>query len=156
MQKKTKLRVPVSKYSTQRQGERTEVGQSMDASPNKKRANDEASAQAATRKPKKRVSFVELIRMRTDPSFLQSRFSPHRRKQQDKPAIALKAIGRESMPLVKIDLIKEARKPDEIRKVANVVQMVLEKDFNAPKHDRYQIITQHEPYEMICEDTGLG
>jgi hypothetical protein len=21
---------------------------------------------------------------------------------------------------------------------------------------RYQIITQHEPYEMICEDTGLG
>jgi len=59
------------------------------------------------------------------------------------------------MPLVKLDVIK-GRSPQEIKKLADVVQDVLESHFNAPAHDRYQIITQHEPYEMICEDTGLG
>jgi phenylpyruvate tautomerase PptA (4-oxalocrotonate tautomerase family) len=59
------------------------------------------------------------------------------------------------MPLVKLDLIK-GRTPQEVKDLADVVQSVLETHFNAPSHDRYQIITQHEPYEMICEDTGLG
>lgn len=59
------------------------------------------------------------------------------------------------MPLVKIDIIK-GRSPQEIKDLADVIQAVLETHFNAPSHDRYQIITQHEPYEMICEDTGLG
>ncbi|KAJ1713573.1 Tautomerase/MIF superfamily [Aspergillus flavus] len=60
------------------------------------------------------------------------------------------------MPLVRIDLVKGVRSPDEIRKLANVVQEVMRKHFNAPERDRYQIITQHEPYELICEDTNLG
>ncbi|KAK4929982.1 hypothetical protein LTR66_016127 [Elasticomyces elasticus] len=60
------------------------------------------------------------------------------------------------MPLVKIDLIKGARTPEEIRKIADVTQDVLIEKFAAPKRVRYQIITQHEPYEMICQDTGLG
>lgn len=79
------------------------------------------------------------------------------------------------MPLVKLDMIKGQRSPEEIRKLADVVQQTLLDSFNAPKGDRYQvsydfqtrprltphllnphqIITQHEPYEMICEDTGL-
>ncbi|KZF24299.1 Tautomerase/MIF [Xylona heveae TC161] len=60
------------------------------------------------------------------------------------------------MPLVKIDMIKGVRSPAEIRKLADVVQDVMLTTFNAPKRDRYQIITQHEDYELICEDTGLG
>lgn len=60
------------------------------------------------------------------------------------------------MPLVKLDMIKGQRSPEEIRKLADVVQDTFLNSFNAPKGDRYQIITQHEPYEMICEDTGLG
>ncbi|KAL2075886.1 hypothetical protein VTL71DRAFT_829 [Oculimacula yallundae] len=60
------------------------------------------------------------------------------------------------MPLVKIDMVKGVREPDEIRKLADVVQEVMLQNFNAPARDRYQIITQHEPYEIICEDTNLG
>ncbi|ROW01837.1 hypothetical protein VPNG_07778 [Cytospora leucostoma] len=60
------------------------------------------------------------------------------------------------MPLVKIDLIKGVRTPEEIRKLADVVQEVMLELFAAPPRDRYQIITQHEPYEIICEDTNLG
>lgn len=88
------------------------------------------------------------------------------------------------MPLVKIDLIKNVRTPAEIKKLADVVQEVMLEKFNAPPRDRYaffdlqchtpqkysskkpvlthpsspryQIITQHEPYEIICEDTNLG
>jgi len=52
------------------------------------------------------------------------------------------------MPLVKIDMIRGARTPEQIRKLADVVQTTLEQHFNAPYRDRYQIITQHEPYEM--------
>ncbi|PQE17708.1 4-oxalocrotonate tautomerase protein [Rutstroemia sp. NJR-2017a BVV2] len=70
-----------------------------------------------------------------------------------------------TMPLVKIDIIRNVRTPEEIKKLADVVQEVMLEKFNAPAKDRadnigadkrYQIITQHEPYEMICEDTGLG
>lgn len=60
------------------------------------------------------------------------------------------------MPLVKIDLIKGARTPQEIKTLANTVQSTIEEHFAAPARDRYQIITQHEPYEMILEDTALG
>jgi phenylpyruvate tautomerase PptA (4-oxalocrotonate tautomerase family) len=76
------------------------------------------------------------------------------------------------MPLVKIDMIKGVRSPEEIKKLADVVQEIMLAKFNAPPRDRcasfpfappsladtlsYQIITQHEPYELICEDTNLG
>ncbi|CZR51977.1 related tautomerase yrdN [Phialocephala subalpina] len=60
------------------------------------------------------------------------------------------------MPLVKIDIIKGVRSPEEIKNLADVVQEVMLQKFNAPPRDRYQIITQHEPYEIICEDTNLN
>ncbi|KUJ23068.1 Tautomerase/MIF [Mollisia scopiformis] len=60
------------------------------------------------------------------------------------------------MPLVKIDIIKGIRTPQEIKKLADVIQQVMLEKFNAPPRDRYQIITQHEPYEIICEDTNLN
>lgn len=43
------------------------------------------------------------------------------------------------MPLVKIDLIKGVRTPQEIKKLADVVQQVMLDHFNAPKRDRYQV-----------------
>ncbi|KAL7411330.1 Tautomerase/MIF superfamily [Mrakia frigida] len=59
------------------------------------------------------------------------------------------------MPLIKIHLIK-GRTPVEVRKIADVVQEIMLAKFNAPPRDRYQIITQHEEGEIICEDTNLG
>ncbi|KAF7845888.1 hypothetical protein BT93_L0190 [Corymbia citriodora subsp. variegata] len=60
------------------------------------------------------------------------------------------------MPCVKIDMIKGVRSPDEIKHLAEVVQEVFLDKFAAPNRDRYQVITQHEPYELIFEDTGLN
>jgi phenylpyruvate tautomerase PptA (4-oxalocrotonate tautomerase family) len=43
------------------------------------------------------------------------------------------------MPLVKIDVIKGQRTPEELRKLADTVQQVLLDDFDAPPRDRYQV-----------------
>lgn len=43
------------------------------------------------------------------------------------------------MPLVKIDMIRGVRTPEEIKKVADVVQEVMLATFNAPPRDRYQV-----------------
>lgn len=43
------------------------------------------------------------------------------------------------MPLVKIDLVKGQRSPEEIKKLADVVQDVLIDKFAAPTRDRYQV-----------------
>ncbi|VXB01670.1 tautomerase family protein [Nocardioides sp. AX2bis] len=59
------------------------------------------------------------------------------------------------MPLVRIDLL-EGRADDELRTIADVVQECLEDVFAAPPRDRYQVITEHRPGRIICEDTGLG
>lgn len=65
-------------------------------------------------------------------------------------------------------MVKGVRTSDGIRKLADVVQEVMLEKFNTPARDgyvshtfrtftllmgaRYQIITQHEPFEIICED----
>ena len=59
------------------------------------------------------------------------------------------------MPLVRIDVL-EGRSPDQLHQLADAVQEVMQEVFAAPPRDRYQIITQHRPGELICEDTGLG
>ncbi|KAI7157728.1 hypothetical protein KC349_g5410 [Hortaea werneckii] len=60
------------------------------------------------------------------------------------------------MPNINIHTIKGVRSPEELRKLADVVQQCSLDYFKAPPKDRYQIITQHDPYEIICEDTNLG
>ncbi|KAK5112990.1 hypothetical protein LTR85_011012 [Meristemomyces frigidus] len=60
------------------------------------------------------------------------------------------------MPNFNLHMIKGVRSPEEVRKLADVVQQCSLDHFNAPPKDRYQVITQHEPYELICEDTNLG
>lgn len=59
------------------------------------------------------------------------------------------------MPLVRID-VQTGRTPAELRRIADVVQDVMLDVFAAPARDRYQIITEHPPGQIIAEDTGLG
>lgn len=59
------------------------------------------------------------------------------------------------MPLMKVDLIK-GREREEIEQILNISYEVMLDTFKAPKGDRYQIVNQHEDYEMQILDTGLG
>lgn len=60
------------------------------------------------------------------------------------------------MPLVQIHVLRSAKRgASDLRLLADTVQEVLLSHFNAPSRDRYQIITQHDDGELICEDTGL-
>ena len=59
------------------------------------------------------------------------------------------------MPLVRIDLV-EGREPAAVRRLADVVQEVLEEVFAAPPRDRYQVIGEHPSRNVILQDTGLG
>ncbi|WP_430536075.1 tautomerase family protein [Listeria rocourtiae] len=59
------------------------------------------------------------------------------------------------MPLLRFDLIK-GRTPADIKKLLDTVHDAMVEAFDVPESDRYQIVHQHEPYEMVVEDTGLG
>ena len=59
------------------------------------------------------------------------------------------------MPLVRIDVV-EGREPDELRRLADVVQEVLEEVFAAPARDRYQVVDEHRSSHLVLQDTGLG
>ncbi len=59
------------------------------------------------------------------------------------------------MPLIKIDMIK-GREESEIKKILDISYRVMLETFGAPEGDRYQIVNQHEDYEMQILDTGLG
>ena len=59
------------------------------------------------------------------------------------------------MPLVRID-VQEGRSPEQLRRLADVVQEVMLEVFDAPDRDRYQIITVHPVGHIIAEDTNLG
>lgn len=59
------------------------------------------------------------------------------------------------MPLMKIDMLK-GRKESEIKQILDISYRVMLDAFGAPEGDRYQVVTQHESYEMQILDTGLG
>ncbi|HET9650129.1 MAG TPA: tautomerase family protein [Microlunatus sp.] len=59
------------------------------------------------------------------------------------------------MPLVRID-VQAGRTPEQLRRLADVVQDVMLETFAAPPRDRYQIITEHPVGHIIAQDTGLG
>ncbi len=59
------------------------------------------------------------------------------------------------MPLVRIDMVRGRSRAD-VRAVADTVYEVMREVFAAPEGDRYQVVHQHEPDEMIIDDTGLG
>jgi phenylpyruvate tautomerase PptA (4-oxalocrotonate tautomerase family) len=60
------------------------------------------------------------------------------------------------MPLVRIDVVEGRRTPAELRLLADTVQEVALDACAAPPGDRYQVVTEHRPGQLICEDTGLG
>lgn len=51
------------------------------------------------------------------------------------------------MPLVRISLNKST--PDHVRNVADAVHQAMVDTIGIPHEDRFQIITQHEPGELI-------
>ncbi|WP_338209284.1 tautomerase family protein [Lactiplantibacillus paraxiangfangensis] len=59
------------------------------------------------------------------------------------------------MPLMKIDMLT-GRSEDQIKQILDISYQVMLKAFDAPVGDRYQIVTQHAPYEMQILDTGLN
>ena len=60
------------------------------------------------------------------------------------------------MPLVRIDVVEGRRSPEQLRLLADTVQEVMLDVFAAPPRDRYQVLTEHRPGQLIREDTGLG
>jgi phenylpyruvate tautomerase PptA (4-oxalocrotonate tautomerase family) len=59
------------------------------------------------------------------------------------------------MPLLRFDLIA-GRDETALRKLLDVSHYAMVEAFNVPERDRYQIVQQHPPHELIIEDTGLG
>src|SRR3954453_19033902 len=60
------------------------------------------------------------------------------------------------VPLVRIDVVEGRRTREELRRLADTVQDVMLEVFAAPPRGPYQVITEHRPGQLICEDTGLG
>ncbi|MCZ4148939.1 tautomerase family protein [Escherichia coli] len=59
------------------------------------------------------------------------------------------------MPLLRFDVIG-GRSPEEMKKLLDAAHYAMVEAFQVPMRDRYQIVHQHAPHEMIIEDTGLG
>lgn len=59
------------------------------------------------------------------------------------------------MPLVRIDIVK-GRTPEQVKAVADQIHDALVEVMDIPVRDRFQVINQHESYEVIAEDAGLG
>lgn len=59
------------------------------------------------------------------------------------------------MPLVRIDLVK-GRTPEQVRALTLAIHEALVEIMKIPVRDRFQIVTQHEAFEIFAEDAGLG
>lgn len=59
------------------------------------------------------------------------------------------------MPMSRISLLK-GKPPEYLRELADSLQRAMEEAFNVPKNDRFQIIHQHEPHELIFDRTYEG
>lgn len=60
------------------------------------------------------------------------------------------------MPLMRIDMVKGQYKPDEIKNLMQLSFDVAKETLSLPDRDRFQIVTQHEDYELNFQDVGLG
>lgn len=59
------------------------------------------------------------------------------------------------MPLLKFYMY-EGRNEDEIIRLLDTAHRVMVDTFQVPERDRYQVVQQLKPYEMVAHDTGLG
>jgi hypothetical protein len=59
------------------------------------------------------------------------------------------------MPLVEISLIK-GKSRDYIRSIADSIHQALHESYNVPVNDRFQLIRQFEPEDLIYDPNYLG
>ncbi len=59
------------------------------------------------------------------------------------------------MPLVRIDLV-QGKSVEYRHSIGDVVYEAMRKTINVPENDRFQIITQHPPEELLFDRTYLG
>src|SRR5260370_6205479 len=59
------------------------------------------------------------------------------------------------MPFVYYDIVR-GRSRDQIRALLDSTQAAIVEAFETPERDRYQLVTEHSPDEMIIQDHGLG
>lgn len=59
------------------------------------------------------------------------------------------------MPLLKFDVF-EGRSDEQLRALLDAAHEAMVQAFQVPNNDRYQVVTQHRPGELVLEDTGLG
>lgn len=59
------------------------------------------------------------------------------------------------MPLIHVHVIR-GRSDDELRTLLDVTHAAVVEAMAVPHSDRYQILSQHDPIEMVALDTGLG
>jgi phenylpyruvate tautomerase PptA (4-oxalocrotonate tautomerase family) len=59
------------------------------------------------------------------------------------------------VPLVRIELIK-GRSDGEIAAIGEAVQKALVATMNVPKHDRFQVVTEHDRTRFLYNDGYLG
>src|SRR5215510_14123715 len=60
-----------------------------------------------------------------------------------------------SMPFVRIDLPR-GKSPEYRRTLGDVVYEAMIQTINVPANDRFQVITEHPPEELIIDRTYLG
>jgi 4-oxalocrotonate tautomerase len=58
-----------------------------------------------------------------------------------------------SLPLVRIDISKTASR-ERVRDVGDAVYNAMIGVANVPQHDRFQVVTRHEPDEIIYPEQG--
>ena len=59
------------------------------------------------------------------------------------------------MPLVYYDIVR-GRSHDQVRALLDSTQAAIMEAFGTPERDRYQMVTEHSPDEMVIQDHGLG
>ncbi len=59
------------------------------------------------------------------------------------------------MPYVRISLIK-GKSPEYIKKLSDGIHQSLVESFEVPQDDRFQVIHQHEAYELVFDKHYMG
>ena len=59
------------------------------------------------------------------------------------------------MPLVRISLLK-GRRPELRRKIGDAIHRALVETIDVPQRDRFQLLTEHEPGDLVYDSEYLG
>jgi len=60
-----------------------------------------------------------------------------------------------NMPLVRISLLK-GRSPELRRKIGDAIHRAMVETIDVPQHDRFQLLTEHEPGDLVYDSEYLG